>query len=141
MTSRLDGTPGGDEAILALLRKQRKPLSAYDILDNVKSSRLRAATQVYRALAKLEGQGLVHRLESLNAFVACACAHEKSAPGFMLCTCCGAVREFDAAASLSAARKLDRDFHIETPNLELRGLCARCQSPGHTPARHKARPA
>jgi Fur family transcriptional regulator, zinc uptake regulator len=129
-----------DDPVLSLLRKRQRPLSAYDILAGVNDNKLRAATQVYRALAKLEHEGLVHRVESLNAFVACACAHEKSNPGFMLCTCCGTVREFDAAASLNAARRQDRDFRIETPNLELRGLCAKCQSPGHSPKQHRPRP-
>jgi Fur family zinc uptake transcriptional regulator len=124
-------TSPNETSVLTLLRHAPKPLSAYDILDNLRDGKMRAAVQVYRALAKLEKQGLVHRLESLNAFVACACAHEKSAPGFMLCTCCGLVREFDAAASLNAASKLDQNFKVETPNLELRGLCALCQTPGH----------
>jgi Fur family transcriptional regulator, zinc uptake regulator len=135
----MSSRPASDDPVLALLRKKQRPLSAYDILESVKDSKLRAATQVYRALAKLEHQGLVHRVESLNAFVACACAHEKSNPGFMLCTCCGIVHEFDAAASLDVARKQDREFRIETPNLELRGLCARCQSPGHSPRQHRQR--
>ncbi|HSM41507.1 MAG TPA: transcriptional repressor, partial [Afifellaceae bacterium] len=48
------------------------PLSAYDILDRLRDKGFRAPLQVYRALDKLLALGLVHRLESLNAFIACA---------------------------------------------------------------------
>ncbi len=50
------------------------PLSAYDILDKLRADGFRAPLQVYRALDKLVEYGMVHRLESLNAFVACATA-------------------------------------------------------------------
>ena len=47
------------------------PLSAYSLLDQLRDKGLRAPLQVYRALDKLVAFGMVHRLESLNAFVAC----------------------------------------------------------------------
>ncbi len=121
-----------EQAVLAVLKYQHKPMSAYDILDKLHGTKIRAAVQVYRATEKLSKLGLVHRLESLNAFVACDCAHRKSSPGFMLCTCCGDVREFDAGKSVSAARAQARGFRIETPNVELKGLCNHCQVANHS---------
>jgi Fur family zinc uptake transcriptional regulator len=132
-------TPIGpnEQAVLGVLKHRRKPLSAYDILEGLHGTKMRAAVQVYRSLDKLAQQGLVHRLESLNAFVACHCAHGKSSPGFMLCTCCGDVQEFDAGKSVSAAAGQIKDFKIEIPRVELKGLCSHCQVENHT---HRKRP-
>ncbi len=121
-----------ETSVLSVLRQSTKPQSAYDILDRLHGTKIRAAVQVYRALEKLTGQGVVHRLESLNAFVACDCAHSKSSPGFMLCTCCGDVREFDAGKTVSAVQSKNKDFKIEAPSLELKGLCANCQIEDHS---------
>jgi Fur family transcriptional regulator, zinc uptake regulator len=121
-----------EQAVLGVLRQHHKPLSAYDILDQLHGTKIRAAVQVYRSTEKLTELGFIHRLESLNAFVACDCAHAKSSPGFMLCTCCGDVREFDAGKSVTAAKSEAKGFRIETPNVELRGLCSQCQVENHT---------
>ncbi len=120
-----------EEAVLSVLKLQHRPLSAYDILGQLHGTKIRAAVQVYRATEKLTDLGLVHRLESLNAFVACDCAHGASAPGFMVCTCCGDVREFDAGKTVSAAQSQARGFKIEEPSVELKGLCTDCQIPNH----------
>ncbi len=121
-----------EHAVLDVLKHQHRPLSAYDILERLHGTKVRAAVQVYRAMEKLSKLGLVHRLESLNAFVACDCVHNKSSPGFMLCTCCGDVREFDAGKTVSAARLQAKGFRIETPNVELKGLCSHCQVANHS---------
>jgi Fur family transcriptional regulator, zinc uptake regulator len=121
-----------EKAVLDVLKHQNKPLSAYDILDRLHGTKIRAAVQVYRATEKLSKLGLVHRLESLNAFVVCDCAHKTSSPGFMLCTCCGDVREFDAGKTVSAAKSEAKGFRIETPSVELKGLCSHCQVANHS---------
>jgi hypothetical protein len=65
-----------EKKILSALGRSEKPLSAYDILDRARSDALKAPVQVYRALEKLSSRGLVHRIEALNAFVACSdCKH------------------------------------------------------------------
>jgi Fur family transcriptional regulator, zinc uptake regulator len=121
-----------EEAVLGVVNSAHKPLSAYDILEGLTGTKIRAAVQVYRSLDKLGKLGLVHRLESLNAFVACHCTHESSSPGFLLCTCCGDVQEFDAGHALSAAKHEAHGFRVETPSVELKGLCQHCQFEGHT---------
>jgi Fur family transcriptional regulator, zinc uptake regulator len=123
-----------DETVLRLLKSASRPLSAYDILERLHGTKIKAAVQVYRATEKLASLGLVHRLESLNAFVACHCEHSASAPGFMLCTCCGDVREFDAGRTVSAAARDARGFRIDAPSVELKGLCSHCQTENHTHA-------
>jgi Fur family zinc uptake transcriptional regulator len=106
------------------------PLSAYTLLDRLRDDGFRAPLQVYRALEQLMAQGLVHRLESLNAFVACkhpACGrHGVSA--FAICGTCGAVLEFTdqvVEARLESWAK-DHKFNADRTTIELRGQCAEC---------------
>jgi Fur family zinc uptake transcriptional regulator len=106
------------------------PLSAYSILDRLRDQGFRAPLQVYRALDKLLEYGLVHRLESLNAFVACShpeCdAHDTIA--FAICETCGNVAEF---ADDEITRHLQgwahsEGFRLNKTIIELRGMCAVC---------------
>lgn len=114
------------------LHKAEAPMSAYALLDSLRPEGLRAPLQVYRALDKLLELGLVHRLESLNAFVACS-DHLHSEDGlfaFAICESCGQVSEFSSedlsqGFSLWAGRN---GFKIKTTALEVRGLCQACQS-------------
>lgn len=114
------------------LSKAEGPLSAYTILDQLRSEGFRAPLQVYRALDKLVEFGMVHRLESLNAFVACShkdCeAH--SAAAFAICEKCGQVTELSDAALDDRLRELAEatGFALTKSVVELRGLCADCQA-------------
>ena len=129
------------ERVLAALTKSRKPMSAYDILERARSDALKAPVQVYRALGKLESRGLVHRIEALNAFVACSehnddCEarqhehrHPAHRPGFIICRDCGSVREFeDERVGVVAAEAAGADFAVELVSLEVYGHCAACQA-------------
>ena len=108
------------------------PLSAYSILDRLREDGFRAPLQVYRALDKLTEMGLVHRLESINAFVACRqdeCGkHGTSA--FAICEKCGLVSEFanDEVAGLLEDWAKSENFHLSKTTIELRGLCKDCQT-------------
>lgn len=120
--------------VLARLAKAGRALTAYDILDAVRAQGLRAPVQVYRALEKLRGEGLVHRIESLNAFVACAHLrrrHEDSV-AFAICETCGTVSEFAVLATARALRtRTGRSgFVTERTTVELRGRCAACAGKG-----------
>ena len=113
------------------LSRAEGPLSAYTILDQLREEGFRAPLQVYRALDKLVEFGLVHRLESLNAFVACShkdCqAH--SAAAFTICEKCGQVNEISDARLDDRLRELAEasGFALTKSVVELRGLCADCQ--------------
>jgi Fur family transcriptional regulator, zinc uptake regulator len=118
--------------VLGALSRAAAPLSAYELLDKLRGSGLKAPLQVYRALEKLVAAGMVHRLESLNAFVACSHPdgdlHERVA--FAICDDCGAVSEFADDELNKSVEKLARhdDFHVRKLTIELRGQCARCGS-------------
>lgn len=85
--------------VLDALASETGSAGAYALLDRLRAQGLRAPAQVYRALDKLIEYGLVHRLESLNAFIACdrPHAHEHGVVAFAICDGCGSVDEFSDA--------------------------------------------
>ena len=112
------------------LTKVQTPMSAYTILDQLRDHGFRAPLQVYRALDKLLDFGLVHRLESLNAFVACSHAqcHGAGLIAFAICETCGQVSEF---ADQSVSRRLrnwaaDNRFKPAKTTIEIRDTCSSC---------------
>jgi len=116
--------------VFSALETADGPLSAYTILDKLRDDGFRAPLQVYRALDKLVEFGMVHRLESLNAFVACRqpdCeSHETIA--FTICERCGQVDEINDDKLARQLKSLaDRsDFALTKSTVELRGNCRAC---------------
>ncbi|MEJ8475304.1 Fur family transcriptional regulator [Roseibium algae] len=116
--------------VFGALTGSEGPLTAYAILDHLRDDGFRAPLQVYRALDKLVDFGMVHRLESLNAFVACrhpgCTAHDTAA--FAICEDCGLVKEFapDEAMSLLKGWAKTEGFKLAKTTVELRGHCSRC---------------
>lgn len=116
--------------VLEKLSAAEAPLSAYAILDQLRDDGIKAPLQVYRALEKLLEKGLAHRLESLNAFVACADSHchAKGLIAFAICETCGNVTEFSDEI---VQRRLDgwageEGFQASRTTVEIRGVCAMC---------------
>lgn len=106
-------------------------MSAYEILDQLRAEGLRAPTTIYRALATLTKQGLVHRIESANAFIACRHQDGHAHAGqFAICSSCGMAQELDLAAVIPALRKAGKKFLAEIDNLviELTGTCRSCSA-------------
>ena len=126
--------------IMGVLSESLRPLSAYDLLDHLRPTGVAAPLTVYRALDKLIASGKVHRIESLNAFVACRSGqhHEHDlgetrpqprSVGFAICDRCGIVDEF---GDTSIFDELDRNlvkrgFQPRASALEVHGLCASCR--------------
>ena len=129
----MDGNPGltpNQQQVWNLLLAARAPMGAYALLDRLKGSNFKAPLQVYRALDKLVDLGLVHRVESLNAFVACAHRHDETGPtAFAICDTCGHVEEFfDPAIGRGLMRwSKGQAFTLEKVTVELRGLCRDCR--------------
>lgn len=116
--------------VLDALGQAEGPASAYALLDKVREEGLKAPLQVYRALDKLMEYGLVHRLESLNAFVACDHTHgaEHGPVAFAICERCGRVDEFcDHLVTERLAKwSNDKAFSPVKTTIEMRGVCAAC---------------
>ena len=118
------------QLVLDKLEKASGPLSAYGLLDELREQGFRAPLQVYRALDRLMKAGLVHRLESLNSFVACTDSHTHAGgmTAFAICGTCGSVAEF---ADPVVGERLESwigesGFRPEKAVIEFRGLCRDC---------------
>lgn len=121
-----------DKIIVAALRDAGRPVSAYELIDQVKGTGVTAPPTVYRALQRLIDDGLAHRLESLNAFVACNHPHHANKAVFAICDACGAVTEFDSASAIKALQTWAKgaEFQVRSMTLELRGKCKACAAAG-----------
>jgi Fur family zinc uptake transcriptional regulator len=117
--------------VLEALAASHKPLGAYDIMARVGATRPAPIT-IYRALEFLIGLGLVHRIASRNAFLACVNNHSDGAlVAFLICEGCDAVGEASGAAvgaSLAAAARR-AGFTPKMSVVEITGLCAHCRGP------------
>ncbi|WP_207950587.1 Fur family transcriptional regulator [Marinobacter sp. JSM 1782161] len=104
-------------------------LSAYGVQAQMKQDgvNLKAPT-IYRALHFLTAMGFAHRIESLNAFIACTCGdHPGHLPGFSICRQCGLVTEMALSESLHRSLELSgHGFHVERTVFEIIGLCETC---------------
>jgi Fur family zinc uptake transcriptional regulator len=116
--------------VLERLESAPGPLSAYTILDQLREQGFRAPLQVYRALEGLIGAGYVHRLESMNAFVACCEPHDHAHGmiAFAICDQCGQVSEF---SDHDVGHRLDdwiraSGFVPKKAVIEFRGTCGKC---------------
>ena len=123
--------------VLRLILASPAPIGAYALLDQLRTERRGAAPPtVYRALDFLQEQGLVHRVERLNAFIGCAgpephahCGHGHDHPHqFLICKGCGAAAEIcdgSVAAAVTAAARA-AGFVAHRTTVEVEGLCAAC---------------
>lgn len=124
-------------SVLALVIGAGGPVGAYMLLDQLKAERANAApVTIYRALDFLMENGLIHKIERLNAFVACAESgeheHHEHSVQFLICRTCGTVAEMEdhgiAAAVSKAAGKTG--FRPDHATVEVEGTCGSCASAG-----------
>ena len=118
--------------VLEALLASHAPLGAYELIDRLSMRGQRVAPiTVYRALDFLRAQGLVHRIESRNAFIACVHNHDSGDPVvFPICEKCGAVGEAASAAVADTIKSASRaaGFTPKTPVIEISGICAHCKA-------------
>jgi Fur family zinc uptake transcriptional regulator len=115
--------------VLEILLRRHSAVGAYDIIDSMEwGDRRRASSVVYRALDFLAANGLVHKLHSRNAFIACSHPDEGHGAQFLICTRCDRIAEI-------ADRKVERGviaaandagFTVRRPMIEIEGLCPHC---------------
>lgn len=133
--TNLNLTPGR-QAVLDMLCEAGKPLGAYDMIDRLvdDNGRRPAPISVYRALDYLVENGLVHRLASRNAFLACGHRHKGAEPTvFLICERCGKVDESPSPSigeGLLALSKA-RGFKPSAQMIEVSGLCSACADARH----------
>ena len=116
-----------------LLTASETPLKAYELLWRLQEKRGRRAppSTIYRAVSVLIDQGLVHKIESRNAFVVCTAPDQPHDPIFLVCEQCQSALETDGSAILESvkARLKDAKFHPRHLNFIVSGLCRNCKQP------------
>jgi Fur family zinc uptake transcriptional regulator len=122
-------TPVRRRALEILLREHRA-IGAYDLLGHLAKDGLGSQPPVaYRALDFLVKAGFAHKIEALNAYIACMHSGEAHAPVFLICSKCNAVAETETTAAGDTLGDAARaaGFQIERTVLEAQGLCPECQ--------------
>ncbi len=124
-TAGLQLTPAR-KRVLEILLEEHRALGAYEILDML--DRGAKPPTAYRALDFLVKHGFAHRIERLNAFVACAHPGENHAPAFLICRICDAVAEAQAEPTRGRLAKAAEaaGFKIERAVVEAVGVCPNC---------------
>lgn len=115
--------------VLEILLQEHRALGAYVILDRLRDAGFGSQPPVaYRALDFLVANGLAHRIERLNAFIACSHPGEIHAPAFMICRLCDVVAEAQSAPARGALGAAARaaGFRIERTVVEAEGVCPAC---------------
>lgn len=117
--------------VFDVIARSSGPITAYQILDRLFASGLESGPPtVYRALEFLLAQGLVHRVETLNAFVPCTQPRRHHACQLLICTDCGETAEVASEGVMNRIVRTARGvgFSISTAVVELKGVCAGCRT-------------
>ncbi len=131
----------GRRRVLEIVAESHSAIGAYDIIDRLAERERRPApVTVYRALDFLIDQGLVHRLASVNAYVACARPSDDHGAQFLICKRCRTVAEMSSAAVFHAI--VDgadaAGFDVSAPVVEVAGVCVNCRrETGDGPTRRR----
>lgn len=119
--------------VLEILLEEHRAMGAYEILDRLKQEGHAAQPPVaYRCLDFLVTYGFAHRIERLNAFIACVEPDEDHFPAFLICRVCDCVAETTSTPPkglLGNAAK-DAGFQIEQTIVEAIGVCPDCREAG-----------
>ena len=118
--------------VFEYLLRDHKPMGAYEILDLLREDGLASTPPIaYRVLDFLMKEGFVHKIQGLNAFVACSHPGSSHSPAFMICRKCEKVAELDKKVSgLNLEKSIPSDFSVEDTVVEMRGICTSCMALG-----------
>ena len=115
--------------VLEILLQDHRALGAYTILDRLREDGFGSQPPVaYRALDFLVANGFAHKIERLNAFIACVHPSHSHSPAFMICRLCDAVAEAHSSPARGVLGDAARatGFKIERTVVEAEGVCPSC---------------
>lgn len=119
------------ERVLEILLEEHRAMGAYEVLECLRKEGLGSQPPVaYRALDFLVKNGFAHRVERLNAFIACAHPGENHTPAFLICRICNSVAEASSAPAQGQLGRAAREagFLIENSVREAEGICPNCHA-------------
>ncbi|MDR9394107.1 transcriptional repressor [Roseovarius sp. SYSU LYC5161] len=114
---------------LEILLEAHRAVGAYEMLDRLRDAGFGSQPPVaYRALEFLVANGFAHKIERLNAFIACAHPGANHSPAFMICRICESVAEAQSSPARGALGEAARatGFKIERTVVEAEGICPAC---------------
>lgn len=116
--------------VLQLLVEADGPSKAYDLIDRLDGEGAAKPPTIYRALEFLMALGVVHKIESLNAYVACGDATHHHSAVFLICESCSNVIELhsDTAESVLKTESTAAGFKLKQAVIEARGICEHCSA-------------
>lgn len=123
--------------VLALIAASEAPVGAYGILERLAvGGRVPAPPTIYRALDFLCANGLVHRVATRNAYVACSHPEDEHGCQLLLCSGCGRTVELELPELGCQIRQAAQrhDFRPERITLEVEGVCVGCRTDAATVA-------
>ena len=118
---------------LEVLLSEHRAMGAYDLLEVLGAEGFGSQPPVvYRALDFLVKNGFAHKIERLNAFIACAHLAENHAPVFLICRACDSVAEThtDLTRGVLGRAAKTAGFRIEHTGGEIEGICTACHDGG-----------
>lgn len=118
--------------VLEIVWQRHEPIGAYDILAELAKEGGRPAPQkVYRALEFLQEAGLVHRLDTLNAFLGCDRPEDAHSGQFLVCTRCRRVAEIEDSLLNRTLKERARSlgFRLDASPVEIKAICSECALP------------
>lgn len=119
-----------DDQVLAAMSEARAPLTAYDLIERLKTDSGAAPKPpvVYRALERLIASGRIHRLESRRAFVPCQSDGHKHETVLIVCSACGSVTEIEDHELCRSLARWSREtgYRFDQRVFEVNGLCPDC---------------
>ena len=119
------------QKVFEILIRGHKPLGAYEILDVLSKEGFSSSPPIaYRVLDFLIEKGLVHKIQGLNSFIACAYAGCAQIPAFVICRKCDNVAEIKGEKNFPKAPPVALDFKIENAMIEILGMCSTCSNEG-----------
>lgn len=118
--------------VLEIVWRQHEPIGAYDILAELaKDGGNPSAQTVYRALEFLQEAGLVHRLDTLNAFLGCDRPEDSHSGQFLVCSRCRRVTEVEDSVLNRTLKERARSFgfRLDASPVEIKAICTQCAAP------------
>ena len=117
--------------VLMLVLANHEPVTAYDLLKELRREKGNAEPPtVYRALEFLQHLGLVHRIESLNAYIGCDHPEREHVFQFMICVQCKQAVEIADDGIMTGAIQSKADelgFQVQSQTVEIAGICRSCR--------------
>ena len=115
--------------VLEIIWATHNPIGAYDVLQKLQENGHKPAPPTaYRALDFLVNAQLIHRIESLNAYIGCPSPNSSHQCQFYICKQCGHIAELNNQAITTALDDCAKElgFQNQQPIIEVHGVCANC---------------